>query len=112
MTVQTTSHRTGGGYLTRPAAQAYRAIVGDALPTIPEVARQPEAMRAVPGLQHLAGIELVARPANQLGATYLTVSTALCQGVHHILTGHDATEVLPQVEQHIQHLLRQHACAE
>jgi trehalose/maltose transport system substrate-binding protein len=93
-------------YMTKPGVQAYRAVVSDSLPTIPEVANRPEALRVLPALKNVAGVRLVARPAGEVGARYPEVASAFYQGVHQILKGQDAEEVLPHVERRILEIIR------
>jgi trehalose/maltose transport system substrate-binding protein len=92
-------------YMTSAEGQAYRAIVGSFVPTMPGVAERPAVQQAQPFLKNLASVERVTRPSSATGERYNEVSTAFFQGVNQILNGADAKQILPQIEQRIQRLL-------
>lgn len=93
-------------YLTSPEMQKWRATVGSFVPTIPEVAEDPEVLEAMPFLENLQDVVRAARPSGVLGERYNEGSTAFFQAVNQILLGSEAESVLPQVEQRLQRLVR------
>lgn len=93
-------------YLTSPAVQRWRALVGGYIPTIPAVQQEPDVAKALPFLSRLAGMVLVARPSTQAGARYNEVSIAFYQGVSKALRGTPPEEALRQIEQRIRRALR------
>ncbi|HSN98516.1 MAG TPA: ABC transporter substrate-binding protein, partial [Candidatus Nanopelagicales bacterium] len=93
-------------YLVSPEVQRYRALVGGYIPTITAVQRDPEVARAMPFLERLAGVTLVARPASQAGPRYNEVSIAFYQGVSKALRGTPPGEALRQIEQRVRRALR------
>ncbi len=93
-------------YMTSPEVQAYRAVTGSYVPTIPAVVNNAAVIEAMPFLENLADVERVTRPSGQAKERYNEVSTAYFQGINQILNGADAAQVLPQVEQRIQRITR------
>jgi trehalose/maltose transport system substrate-binding protein len=92
-------------YMTSPEVQTYRAIEGSFVPTIPEVAQDPQVLEAMPFLEPMEDVVRVTRPSTELAERYNEGSTAIFQGVNQILNGQDAAQVVPQIEQRLQRLL-------
>lgn len=92
-------------YMTGPAVQSWRAVLGGFVPTIPGVAENPEVLTAQPFLDDLANVVRVARPARGVGERYNEVSAAVFQGVNQILTGADAAQAVPQIAARIQRII-------
>ncbi|MDQ3808893.1 MAG: ABC transporter substrate-binding protein [Chloroflexota bacterium] len=92
-------------YAASAEVQAYRAVVGTFVPTIPAVAERAEVLQAMPFLRNLASVERVTRPSRALGERYNEGSTAFFQGVNQILNGQDASSVLPNVQRQLERLL-------
>lgn len=93
-------------YLTSPEAQKFRAMVGSFLPTVRAVQADPEVVKALPFLAAVKDATLVARPSNATGARYNEASIAFFQGVSQVLQGKAPKDVLGQVEQRLQRVVR------
>ena len=94
-------------YLTSPEVQRYRAVVGGYLPTNQAAAQDAVVRAANPPLLLQDQINLVARPSRSLAAQYNRGSTAIFQSINQILSGQDAAQVLPRLEQQLQQLTQQ-----
>ena len=92
-------------YLASPEVETWRAVVGSYVPTQPDVSSNPAVIKAMPFLQSLQDVVRVTRPSRTTGENYNQVSTYFFQGVNQVLTGGDASSVLPQVEQQIQRVV-------
>ena len=92
-------------YLSSAEVQAFRAVIGSFVPTMPEVSADPRVAKAMPFLQGLANVVRVTRPSREAGANYNELSTIVFQGVNQILTGSDANDVVPTIESDITALL-------
>jgi trehalose/maltose transport system substrate-binding protein len=93
-------------YMTSPEVQKYRAIVGSFVPTIDEVAQDPEVQEAMPFLESIGNLERIPRPSPATRDRYNEASTYFFQGVNLILNGRPAEDVLPGVEQQLTRLTR------
>ncbi len=96
-------------YLTGRDEQRRRAVVGGFNPTIPELYRDAEVLRANPylGTAAQAFAHAVPRPAAVTGARYNRVSTAFWSAVHAVLAGQsDATTALGSLERNLLRLSR------
>jgi trehalose/maltose transport system substrate-binding protein len=89
-------------YLTSPAVQTWRAVVGSYIPTIPNVVENPEVVAAMPFLEKLTDVQRVARPSGDMGEHYNEASMEIFQGVNQILNGQDAAQVVQQISQRLQ----------
>ncbi len=89
-------------YLTSPAVQTWRAVVGSYIPTIPSAAGKPEVIAAMPFLEKLTDVQRIARPSRDLGKRYNEASRVIFEGVSQILNGQDAAQVVPQIAQRLQ----------
>jgi trehalose/maltose transport system substrate-binding protein len=92
-------------YMAGPAVVTWRAVVGTYVPLYPAVAADPAVLKNQPYLQNLASVQRVTRPSNALGANYNQGSTIIFQGINQVLTGGDANQQLPQIQQQLQRLL-------
>ena len=63
-------------------------------------------LKALPFLANTKDTALVPRPSNATGARYNEASIAFFQGVSQILQGKEPKDVLGQVEQRLQRVLR------
>ncbi len=96
-------------YLASRAEQKRRAIVGGYNPTIPDLYRDPEVLRANPAFAVLAESlrTLVPRPSAVTGVRYNRVSTAFANAVHAVLSGQsDADTALRSLERNLLRLSR------
>jgi trehalose/maltose transport system substrate-binding protein len=93
-------------YLTSPEAQKFRAVVGSFIPTIHSVQDDTEVLKAMPFLANVKDTTLVARPSGETGARYNEASIAFFQGASQVLQGKEPKEVLGQMEQRLQRVLR------
>lgn len=93
------------GYLTSPAVQTWQGVVMLLQPTILALYDEPEIQAAFPFLSRLRALQYVPRPASIVGQAYPAVSAVFSNGVTEILRGGEATEVVPQMAEDIQHLL-------
>ncbi|HEX3721874.1 MAG TPA: extracellular solute-binding protein [Nitrolancea sp.] len=92
-------------YMTSPQVETWRAVIGSYVPTMASVSADPNVLKAMPFLAKLQNVIRVARPSQQTGANYNQVSTYFFQGVNKILTGDDASSVIPQVQQQIERVI-------
>jgi trehalose/maltose transport system substrate-binding protein len=92
-------------YMTSPEVETWRAVVGSYVPTMPTVSSDPNVLKAMPFLAKLTNVVRVTRPSGQTGANYNQVSTYFFQGVNEILSGQDASSVIPQVQQQIERVI-------
>ncbi len=92
-------------YLASPEVETWRAVVGSYVPTQPDVAADPDVIKAMPFLQSLQDVVRVTRPSRSTAENYNQVSTYFFQGVNQVLTGGDASSVLPQVQQQIERVV-------
>lgn len=92
-------------YLCSPEVETWRAVVGSYVPTQAAVASNPDVLKAEPFLQSLQDVVRVTRPSSFTGENYNQVSTYFFQGVNQVLTGGDASSVLPNVAQQIQRVV-------
>jgi trehalose/maltose transport system substrate-binding protein len=92
-------------YMTSPEVETWRAVVGSYVPTMEQVASDPDVIKAMPFLQNLQDVVRVTRPSGPAGPNYNQVSTYFFQGVNKILNGDDASSVLPQVQQQIERVM-------
>jgi len=96
-------------YLTGRDEQRRRAIVGGFNPTLPELYRDAEVLRANPylGTAAQAFAHAVPRPAAVTGTRYNRVSTAFWSAVHAVLAGQsDARTALGSLERNLLRLSR------
>jgi trehalose/maltose transport system substrate-binding protein len=84
-------------YMTSPEVQTYRAVVGDAVPALPQLVEQLATTRMLPFLTELSKLEWVARPSRAARDRYAIVSATFFRGIHRILRGEDAATVVPQL---------------
>ncbi|NOK62300.1 MAG: ABC transporter substrate-binding protein [Chloroflexi bacterium AL-W] len=89
-------------YVTSPEVLKWRALVGTYAPTNEAVLADPEVLEALPYLEVLDQIEVVARPSGETGANYNEVSTTIFQNVNQILRGQDAVQLAPRVNEQLQ----------
>ncbi len=92
-------------YLASPEVETWRAVIGSYVPTQPAVAADPAVVKAEPFLQNLQDVVRVTRPSKFAAENYNQVSTYFFQGVNQVLTGGDASSVLPNVQQQIQRVV-------
>ncbi|CAN5818794.1 hypothetical protein BH23CHL2_BH23CHL2_07670 [soil metagenome] len=92
-------------YLTSAEVQKWRAVAASFVPTMPEVAEDPEVIEAMPFLETLADVVRVVRPSTPAGDLYNEVSTAYFQGLNEILNGDDAEDTVPQMADDIEFIL-------
>jgi trehalose/maltose transport system substrate-binding protein len=95
-------------YLTSPEVQTYRAVVGDAIPALPQLVERLATTRMLPFLRELSKLEWVARPSRVARERYTIVSTAFFQGIHRILGGADAAMVVPQLAAQLKQIIARH----
>jgi trehalose/maltose transport system substrate-binding protein len=93
-------------YMTSPEVQKFRAIVGSFIPTIRDVQADSDVLKVLPFLAIAKDVTLVPRPSSQTGARYNEASIAFFQGVSQALQGKAPKEILGQVEQRLQRVLR------
>ncbi len=93
-------------YMASPEVQAYRAIIGSFVPTIPMVAESAAVVETNPYLESVGNVQRVTRPSRELGDRYNEGSTVVFQGVNQILNGQDAAAVVAQMDQRLQRLAR------
>lgn len=93
-------------YMAGPEGQKYRAVVGSFIPTITATQSDADVVKALPFMTKLKDVSLVPRPATAAGTRYNEASIGFFQGVSQVLQGKAPAEVLPQVEQRIQRVLR------
>jgi trehalose/maltose transport system substrate-binding protein len=93
-------------YMASPEVQIWRAQVGSYVPTIPDIADDEAVLEALPFLGKFSDVTRVTRPSDEAAARYNEASTAFFQGTYEVLQGQDAADVLPNVEQRLQRLLR------
>ncbi len=74
-------------YLTGREVQKERAIKGSFQPTIPDLYKDADVLKAVPFFKDLAGRQPVARPSTVTGPKYGEVSAAFWSAVHDVLSG-------------------------
>jgi trehalose/maltose transport system substrate-binding protein len=85
-------------FMTSPEAQTWRAKTASFVPTIPEVARDPEVLTAMPFLKDIVDVLRVARPSGIARQNYDRVSSVISRGVGQILNGEDVTQGLSRME--------------
>ncbi len=93
-------------YMTSPDFQTWHAVAGSFVPTIQSVADKPEVIAVQPYLKTMSSVDRVGRPSAVFGEQYNQASTAFFQGVSQVLQGQDAAQVLPDVQQKLERLLR------
>ncbi len=94
-------------YAASPQVQKWRALVGTFVPTIPQVAEDPEVLEAMPFLKNLASVTRVTRPSRETGESYNEASTVIFQAANEALLGTTtAADALAQAEQRLQRLVR------
>lgn len=87
-------------FLTSPQEQKRRAIEASYSPSIVELYRDPEVLKAAPlfeGFDETLG-DLVVRPSARAGVAYDRISSVYSSAVHRILSGEDPEVVLPEAE--------------
>ncbi|UQA56162.1 ABC transporter substrate-binding protein [Polyangium aurulentum] len=95
-------------YLASPEGQRYRAIVGSVVPTVTAMQADAEVAKKIPFLEKVrGGLEVVPRPSRSTGTRYNEASIAFFQGVSQVLSGKEASAVLPGVEQRMTRTLEQ-----
>jgi trehalose/maltose transport system substrate-binding protein len=92
-------------YLTSPEVQKWRAQVGSYVPASKEIQEDWQVRQKLPFLEQLGHIQPIERPSTAAGAHYNEVSTRIFQCVSQILRGADAAQIVPGMEQDIQHVL-------
>ncbi len=92
-------------YFTSPEFQTWRAQAASVVPTIQSVADKPEVLAVEPYLKTMADVDRVGRPTGAFADNYNQASTAFFQGVSQVLSGQDATQVLPDMQSKLQRLL-------
>jgi trehalose/maltose transport system substrate-binding protein len=92
-------------YLTSADVQKWRAVAASFVPTMPEVAEDPEVLAAMPFLETLADVVRVVRPSTPAGDLYNEVSTAYFQGLNEVLNGADAADAVPDMADDIEFIL-------
>jgi trehalose/maltose transport system substrate-binding protein len=92
-------------YFTSPEFQTWRAQAATVVPTIQSVADKPEVLAVEPYLKTMADVDRVGRPSAAFGDQYNQASTIFFQGVTQVLTGQDAAQVLPDMQNRLQRLL-------
>ncbi|MEX0959314.1 MAG: ABC transporter substrate-binding protein [Burkholderiales bacterium] len=96
-------------HLTGRAEQKRRAIVGAYNPTIPELYRDDEVIRANPFYETLLGtfLNAVPRPSTVTGVRYNRVSSAFWSATHAVIAGQsDAETALRSLERNLMRLSR------
>jgi trehalose/maltose transport system substrate-binding protein len=94
-------------YMTSPAVEKFDAITNSNVPTIVSVAKNKAVVKANPYLKPaIASVPRVTRPAKFFGAHYNEASKDIYQGINQILTGTPASQVLPQIKQQLQQLIK------
>ena len=94
-------------YMTSPAVEKFDAITNSNVPTIVSVAKNKAVVKANPYLKPaIASVPRVTRPAKFFGTHYNEASKDVYQGINQILTGTPASQVLPQIKQKLQLLLK------
>ena len=89
-------------YVTSPEVLKWRALVGTYAPTNETVLADEEVLEALPYLEVLDQIDVVARPSGETGINYNEVSTTIFQNVNQILRGQDAAQLAPDVNSDLQ----------
>jgi trehalose/maltose transport system substrate-binding protein len=89
-------------YYCSPDLAKYRAINATNVPTIDQVAKDPDVLKVEPFLS--VQTTRVTRPS-QLGVKYNQGSTFIFQGVNSILRGQDVSQTLKQTQQQMQGLI-------
>jgi len=94
-------------YMTSPAVEKFDAITNSNVPTIVSVAKNKAVVKKNPYLKpSIASVPRVTRPAKFFGTHYNEASKDVYQGINQILTGTPASQVLPQIKQKLQLLLK------
>jgi trehalose/maltose transport system substrate-binding protein len=94
-------------YMTSPAVEKFDAITNSNVPTIVSVAKNKAVVKKNPYLKPaIASVPRVTRPAKFFGTHYNEASKDVYQGINQILTGTPASQVLPQIKQKLQLLLK------
>ncbi|MBU3069757.1 ABC transporter substrate-binding protein [Aestuariicella sp. G3-2] len=96
-------------YLTSYAEQKRRATVGSYNPTIPELYRDPDVLKATPflGTLYKSFEQAVARPSRITGDQYARVSAEFYYAVHEVLAGKkSAAAALPGLQRKLERLSR------
>lgn len=85
-------------FLSSPAEQKRRAVAGSYPPSIPELYRDPEVLKAAPLFEGFESAmeDLVVRPSARTGIAYDRISSIYSGAVHRILSGEDPEVVLPE----------------
>ncbi len=94
-------------YLTSAEEQKHRALVGSYNPTIAELYKDPEILKAVPFFGELFDtfVYAVPRPSSVTGPKYDQVSKAFWEAVHDVLAGHSsASDSLAELERTLRHI--------
>lgn len=89
-------------YMTSPETQRWRAIVGSYVPTIPEVAADPDVVEAMPFLETMSTVVRITRPSAQAGERYNDISMAFYQSVYAALQDGNAGQALAQAAAEIE----------
>src|SRR5215211_3387186 len=80
------------------AGGQYRALLGQALPTTRGLARRLQLRNLLPLSDAYAHIQPLWRPVQELAQHYDAFSRTFAEGVHQILSGADAVDVLPKLD--------------
>jgi trehalose/maltose transport system substrate-binding protein len=89
-------------YASGPDVEKYQAINATNVPTMDQVAKDPDVLKVEPFLS--VQTNRVTRPS-QLGVKYNQGSTFIFQGVNSILRGQDVSQTLKQTQQQMQGLI-------
>lgn len=91
-------------YLTSQPVEKWRAIVGSFVPSMPGLSSNAAVKKAEPFLATTKSEVRVVRPATFYGTKYNQASNIFWQGVNQVLTGSQASSVLPGTAQQLSRL--------